>query len=455
MDIKEEKNFWLPPAPPSFGHHPGFLNDFGDRWQKALESSQLSAAEGKQVGLSELYNPLHPEVYVIPRDKHINVVDSFGDSIGFERITFPFSSTDFYVDIDEKGIYNDLCCNAAFHRLGQISQLGYLVPPWPEGWEKNVSIVYTTPQFHHTRWIHSLLVAILADVVMARNGFTISKRAPVILAFGCHDLATPVGGDSVKRVDPVNLDEEANFTWSIRHYGLDRKWKRLGFNVKEAQKVVMNEGVLGKFLDIEDKIAYTALDCRSVGMLRPGKIRDLCVENPLIMDIWQDIRFSEQKDSFIFINPDRLFNFLLLRAYEFQEFLFNPYSRALDLYLKNMVQPLYEKGLITKEDLLTNGDMWLENFLKKDNPELAKCYIEPENLSCRKFNTEGEQKKFAAEMGKRVDHLEHLSGFSSGLDWKVLDFGGTCLREAVSKEKVELLEEVIASTKGYYVYYSV
>lgn len=443
----------LPSCPPEFGHHPDFFADFRRCWQKAHDEKNLELAEGKQLKLSELYNPLHPEVFVIPKNEHNTVYDDWGEPVGFERMVFPFSSTDFFVDIDEKGIYRELCVNEAFNRLGGISQLGYLVPPKPDSWGNDVSIVYTTPQFHHTRWAHSLLVAVLTDLILGRNGFSLKERIPVFLASGCHDIATPAGGDSVKRADPVGLDEEANFSWQIRHYGLDKAWKKFGFDLAFAQKIVDNEGLFGFLLDVTDKIAYTALDCYFLGMVRPGGVRDFCLSHPLVMDVWQDIRFSSDKKSFVFSDPDRLFDFLYLRALEFKEFLYNPYSRALDLYLKDLVQPLYEKGILTKEDLLTHDDMWLERFLDMHYPGKIQCYIEPEKLGCRKFYSKEDQEKFAGTLGDRLNRLETISGFSSGLDWKV--FGSRSLREVISKDKTDSLEEVIASTRGYYVYYLV
>ena len=457
---KQVIDFRSPPAPPGFGYHPDFYEDFRDCQQRAHDcfangqaEKAIECLEGKQITVRELSNPLHPDVFVIPRNKYVNVVDPWGESIGFERMVFPFSSTDFYVDIDEEGIYKDLCRSAAFIRLGGISQLGYLVPPKPKEWDESIEIVYTTPQFHHTRWIHSLLVTILTDLIMARNGFSFKRRAPVILATGGHDIAIPAGGDSVKRVDPVGLDEEKNFSWVIRHYGLDKVWgRKFGFNLFKAQKIVENVGTFGRLLDFTDKIAYTALDCYFLGLMRPGEIRDFCIKHPLVMDVWQDIMFSD-KEGFVFSDASRLFDFLLLRAYEFQEFLYNPYSRALDLYLKGLVKPLYEKGEITKEQLLTHDDMWLEHFLGEHCPGKIKAYIEPEELKCRKFETKAEEEKFLAEVGGIVDHKEHLTGFSSGLDWRIA--GGGSLREAISKEKVELLEGIIASTRGYYVYYRV
>jgi len=460
------------PAPSIFGQHPDF--DFKTyqreacrvlrRKEKAKTFKEaekgiyefMEISEERKLSTSKLFNPLHPDVFIVPRDHFFHVVDEWDDDIGFERTVFPFSSTDFYVDIDKKGsVFYEITHNDAFRRLGGISQLGYLVPPRPKEWSKNVSIAYLTPQFPHNRWIHSLLVAIIMEVVLARNGFAERERIPAVLAAGFHDIAIPAGGDSVKRVDPENLGEEESFVWAIKHYGLVERWQeRFGFNLALAEKWITGKEDIGQLLDFIDKISYTALDCFHLGVQRKGKVRTLCLKHPLVMDVWQDI-VTTGRSGFAFSSPDNLFNFLLLRAYEFQELLYNPYSRALDLFLKKMVQPLYRKKIITREQLLTQDDNWLKRILEQYYPRKIKWYIEPEDLAWKKFKTEKEQKMFCGQLGSSLDHAEHISEFDTGLDFPVLDQEKVIpLREAIPREKIRLLENIAASVKGYYVYYN-
>ena len=410
---------------------------------------------GEEMSLLNFADASHPEVFVIPRDRYLFVVDEWGDAIGFERTVFPFSSTDFYVDAEKEGVFQELLKSNAFFRLGKIEQLGYLVPPRPEEWDKNISIAYLVPQFHHTRWIHSLIAAILMELILSREVFSREERAPMVLAAGYHDVATPAGGDSIKRVNPESLSEEKNFAWILEYYGLAERWKKqFGFNLALATNWVQGRGVIGNLLDVVDKISYTALDCYYLGLIREGQVRNLCLSHPLVMDVWQDIRFTPDRTNFAFCDPERLFWFLLLRAYEYQEFLFNPYSRALDLFLKRLVQPLYEKGMITKEQLLTHGNDWLQQVLSEYYPQEVKCYIEPEELSWTKLRTAKEQQEFCQKLGDRVDHTEHITGFSTGLDWLVFNKERTvALRKIIDREKIDLLEEVVASTQGYYVYF--
>jgi len=460
-DLERVLSFNMP-APFGFGQHPDFEAKYraaraqAHKWRGDDFKKLDEAIMGKEVSLSGLADSRHPEVHLIPRNDFLYVVDGWGDAIGFERTAFPFSSTDFYVDIDdEKSLFYEFGHSEAFFRLGKINQLGYLVPPRPEEWDKEINISYLVPQFPHTRWIHSLLVAILMEVILARNGFAKEERNPMVLAAGSHDVAIPAGGDSIKRVDPKNLHEEDNFSWVLERYGLAKKWaKQFGFSLTLAKEWVRGKGVFGRLLDAIDKICYTALDCLYLGTIQPGQVRNLCLKYPLIMDVWQDIRFTPDKNNIFFDRPERLYRLLLLRAYEYQELLFNPYCRSIDIFLKKLVKPLYKKGVITKEQLITNDDQWLMGVLKEHCPKEIEHYIELEKLTWRKFDTAEERRKYCKKFKVKADHTEHIAGFDTGLDWLTLKRGEIMpLRQAISRAKVKLLEEVVASTVGYYVYY--
>ena len=190
----------------------------------------------------------------------------------------------------------------------------------------------------------------LAEVILARNDFSSKERAPIVLTIGCHDIATPAGGDSIKRIDPKELDEENNFYYILKRHGLIEKWKKhYGFDIKKACSWIKNKGIIGRLLDILDTISYVSLDCYYLGDIHNGTVRQYCLENPLFIDVWQDIQFTSDKKRFGFKSPNRLFTFLLARAYEHQELLLNPEARRLDFYLTKLTKPLYKKGIITKE----------------------------------------------------------------------------------------------------------
>lgn len=382
------------------------------------------------------------------------------------KISLPLSSSEFYIrEGEEGGIFRELYLSEALSRLAGIKQLEYLISPFSkEGTEESLQphLFYLHPYFHHTRRDHSILTAVLMKKVLARAGFSEKERAAPVLTAACHDIAMPAGGDATKRIDPENLDEEKNFRWVMEQDGLAEKWKKqFGFDVSMASEWVQNKHLIGKLLDVLDKISYTAVDCYHIGRLgqqteSKSKIVSLCNQYPLIMDVWQDIQFTTDKTNFGFSDPGRLFQFLLLRVHEHKETLFNPDSLTLSYFFKQKTQLLYEKGIITKEQLLTKGDEWLLSELNKHYPEEIKGDVVLQPIYWKKFSTAEEQKKFAAQIGDSVIDLAGNFGFNLGLDLPVINPDKetiTPIGEVISEEKIDELEEISKSTKGYYVYY--
>jgi hypothetical protein len=443
-------------VPFSWGQHPKFERSyrrFYGRWTRRLKNGEI--VDATRVSINRI--PKIGNIYLVPRDRYIEIVDEQKDIIAvgnMDKAMFPFSSSDFYADIYREKYFEELL-NHVFFRLGEISQLGYLVPPRPEDWDTKISIAYIVPAFPHTRWAHSRLVAFLMEAILANHGFSEKERQPAVLTAAYHDVAIPAGGDSIKRVNMEELDEENNFEWVLDHYGLIKKWsEKYGFDIRLARQWVKNQGLFGKLLDLVDKMAYTALDCYYIGSNRPCQVRDFGLKNPLVMDVWQDIKIKEDRSDLAFCDPDRLFKFLIFRAYEHTNLLMNPYSRALDFFLQKSVSPLYEKGLITKEQLLTHGDLWLHDVLSIYFPEGGFwTIIEPERLSWKKFDTLEQFQKFCSE-NKGVDHTEYIKGFNLGLDMPV--YNGNKIvsaREVFSANQIKELEAANLQVKGYYIYY--
>ncbi len=212
-------------APFSYGCHPKYEYSCKKFYRNnERKRRQGEFYEGNRVPLAEI--PKSGNVYLVPRDKYMAIVDEVRNIVAignFDKAMFPFSSHDFYADIYEDKYFQELL-HYAFFRLGEISQLGYLVPPRPEDWNPDVSISYYVPAFPHTRWAHSRLVAFLMEVMLANHGFTGKERLPIVLTAAYHDVAIPAGGDSIKRVAPEELDEENNFEWLLNYHGLAKKW---------------------------------------------------------------------------------------------------------------------------------------------------------------------------------------------------------------------------------------
>lgn len=416
---------------------------------------------GPRVNIKNFYDSRHPSVYVIKDNKRMEVVDNFGCNVGFERQRLHFSSSSLFVDRDDSWVFSELN-HEAFWRLGDIPQLGYLIAPHAKNQnfyrKQGVEIGFLMPQFSHTRWIHSLFVGALGDAILGRNGFTKEERAPMVLAFLCHDIAMPAGGDSIKRLDKNMLDEEINFAWVLRRYGLDKKWKeKYGFDLKQAAAWVQNKGAIGKLLDFCDKLDYTSRDCFYLGDQLNGKVRKYCLEKPLFADVWEDIRFTRDHSGFAFISAERLYDFLMARALEHLELLMNPEARIMDFYLGKLVKPLWERKIITKEQLLTWNNAQLEKVLSDFycQKNILGPLFTPAEYRRRKFKTAKGMADFCSE--HQVDHAEHLKGFKTGLDWDVFTdttLGETdSLKNVLSPEKVQSLQDISDACRGFYAYW--
>jgi hypothetical protein len=438
-----------------FGQHPKFVFS-RERYirteRKKGRLAHLQAHEGRPIRLRELEDSRHPSVTLIPRDQFLSVIDEFDDPTGFERNPIHFSSHDMYINRDNDWVF-DALQQAPFWRLGDIPQLGYLSAAEPDVATSLGSL------FVHTRWIHSLLSAGFAEVILARNGFPEKQRAPIVLAVGCHDIATPIGGDAIKMIDPQLLDEEMNFAWVLRRHKHDRLWEQqFGFHVDVAAHWVKNNGVIGRLLDVVDKFSYVMLDCYHIGIAQNGRVRKFGIEHPLFMDVWNDLVFSSDKQNFGFLNPERLYHFLFARALEHVELLHNPRSRLVDFCVANLVRPLYKKGEITKEDLLTMGKEEFYNRLAQYYParRLSPEFIDFGSMDFRRFNNQEEADAFAANLPK-VFHREFFKGFNPCLDWPIAN-DSECrrtklLRDCLSSAQIQALESLVEEVRGYVVYW--
>lgn len=438
-----------------FGQHPKFMYSRERYIRKARKKGALAyfqAHEGRPIALQELADPRHPSVVLIPRDQFLCPLNEFDEPIGFEQNQICFSSHNMYINRDNDWVF-DALQQAPFWRLGDIPQLGYLAPANPD------MSTYLSPTFGHTRWIHSLLAAGFAEVILARNGFSLKQRAPIVLTVGCHDIATPIGGDAIKAIDPQLLDEEENFTWILKRYKLDELWKKqFSFCVEVAAGWVKNHGVIGRLLDIVDKFSYVMLDCYHIGYAQNGSIRQFGFEHPLFMDVWNDVVFSPDKRRLGFRDPIRLYHFLYARALEHVELLHNPRSRLIDFCIANLVRPLYKKGAITKEDLLTMGKEEFYFRLSKHYParRLNPEFISLNSMDFKRFPTEQRADAFAARL-PHVFHREHLKGFNPCLDWPIANDDACSstrpLRDCLSLERTQQLESLVDQVRGYIVYW--
>ncbi|MFH1235708.1 MAG: hypothetical protein V1685_02095, partial [Parcubacteria group bacterium] len=378
--------------------------------------------------------------------------------IGSESLHLWFSSSRFFV-VPGSWLHTE-AQTPTFWRMYKINQLGLLVPDQPPGSHPDSSISFGVPPFSHSRGIHSILPAAMAEVLLSRAGFPEWERIPFVLTVLYHDCATPVGGDSVKRMDPIALSEETNFARVLELSGLSERWRRdYGFNLEQASSWVRNEGTFGLLLDILDKMSYVALDCYALGYFRAGLVRDYCLEHPLFMDVWEDILFTHDRKRIAFRDPERLFTFLLARAYEHQELLHNPYSRIFDFTLTRIVREYYLKGNITRDNLITWGPERFEVELAQRGQSALIDLMEPDEYEFKRFDTAEELHRFCRLIGgDHVDHVEYIRGCNPCLDWPVFTdpeqrTGIVPLWQLLPQRCIDLIVRVSQSRKGHYAYW--
>jgi len=234
---------------------------------------------------------------------------------------------------------------------------------------------------------------------------------------------------------------------------------QFGFDVDQAHAWVNNEGSLGFLLDVVDKLSYVALDCFHTGFFVNGDIRQLCIDKPLVLDVWQDIHVSPDRSQWGFADPMRSYWFLLLRAYEHRELLFNPNSRFLDTHVAKFVAPLYRSGKISAATLRSWTDDDLIRFLEQRyaHHEISPRLVKPGSFNWKRFHSPEKRSQFLQTCGHAIDHCEDCTGFTTGYDWPVFTDKtfkhNAPLHSFLKPQLVDLLQNQSRMIEGYYVYW--
>ena len=139
----------------------------------------------------------------------------------------------------------------------------------------------------------------------------------------------------------------------MAHYPEIIKEIKSTFNVsmEELQSRIKNEGLIGKILDIADRLAYTARDVSSVhksmvfgkqqDTMREKTIEEITKKDPYLFDIIMEI--SVKDNQIIFENPERLKNILFLRANMHNLIYLNPYLWTREEYFGLILQYLVQE----------------------------------------------------------------------------------------------------------------
>lgn len=397
----------------------------------------------------------------------------FGHELERSYDFLPYSDLKRWLPWD--GYYENALRNLPLGRLNGVralSFLSYIGSP-----TDSVQIL----EYTHTRFDHSLVVALVGEEILRRNGFPQEEINTEIIADLTHDNGMPAYGDATKKVDPDALDEEKHYWEALGKKG-QTFVKSLGMSRRMLEPIIRNEGILGQVLDIADRITYTmkdlhitaseARDDAFLPTLNPHllPIRYLLSHNHNIGNIYKEVGVDKNKQEVFFNNPQHLHTFLLLRAHLHQMLYLNPINQGRDLFIKHLIDPLYSRDghnklnpkilrSMTDQDLLTMLQKHYSKYATIPNSlyyDLTSWYP-----SFKKFNSLDDAKKFESELKKDkniviIDKPYYCRGFNPATSYNIVaNKKGDIepFRERYSSAAREI-EDIAESTKGVYVFYS-
>ena len=147
----------------------------------------------------------------------------------------------------------------------------------------------------------------------------------------------------------------------MAHYPEISEYIEKNFNVslEELQSWIKNEGVVGKIIDIADRLAYTARDASAFGngtllsadsRVRYGReVQKIIKKDPSLFDIIMEI--SVKDNQIVFENSERLKNIMTVRANMHNLVYLNPYLWTREEYFGLMLQYLVEEEYLTLDQL--------------------------------------------------------------------------------------------------------
>ncbi len=316
-----------------------------------------------------------------------------------------------YVVLEDEDVF-DISRIFGVPRLSGIRQLSGLTDP-----TVNDSPIKVCPQpFRNTRFEHSLDTCAVSVLIGTNCQLSKNDLATLKICGFTHDVMTPAGGDAIKRIDPIGLDEDANYREVFRRPGWENFRDRYGLSEQKMVDTVLGKGLLGRILDLADKISYTGRDlwmfiCKN----RRGE--DFWLNFPMIYDrmisllnanpspcsVWECARVVDGQ--LVLTDAERLADFLRIRALMFKALYFNAAARFAEAgYLTQIARFLYEDGILTKDNLLEMQDHQLFALLSQalGVPEyVVGEMVGNENPRVELFETAEEALRFERQIAQK------------------------------------------------------
>lgn len=272
-------------------------------------------------------------------------------------------------------IYLDFMRNPRILRLTRLSELG---------------VIHSEPVFisaTHTRLEHALVMAVMAELVLAKNGKSDAANLGIASSF-LHDIATAPFSDQGKLACPGALDEEGNAETVLRDESISALLEKYG--VPKQDVIACIKGVhprIGRLVNSShsldlDRIAHTAYDAvRTYGRHPFGDIVKH-VTHPYLFDIFDDIELADDGAQ-VFSDPSKVKAFLWTRALMYRDVYRNPLNAAKEAFLKRELQRLWAAGILTAEGMLSMDDMEFQAIIQKNTePTIYQALFSPLTLRC-------------------------------------------------------------------------
>lgn len=336
------------------------------------------------------------------------------------------------------------------HRIKQLSFLTYVGP--------DPSIQILTP-FDHTRFQHTLFVAQMTEKILRRNDASEHDLKLGINSAMAHDQATPGLGDATKKIDPQGLNEE-DYWFEVME---DKGWDHLkanGIAKEEMDDAIHNRGLVGKVLDIADRISYVMLDLDQIirgenidsiilNARESGyraEIAEVLQKDTNIGSIFEDVAINWETQQVYFRNPDRLRKFLEIRALLNKYLYMHPVSQARDMMVVHALKPHYstdesEISKLTPAKLRKMSDDEVISFITQNHPDTAEnisqefgkrvdiyqAFVRWYPQHYQKFETKADLDKKRSELEKTgffINGVIDSKRFNTATDYLVLDDNG-------------------------------
>lgn len=377
----------------------------------------------------------------------------------------PYSDT-YGFAVREGGFIESICAAFKLWRLRRIHQLGFLSYPI-RGGTGHRGLGF---RFHHTRFAHTLEVAFLMTILMINAGADERELRIGQLAALLHDALTPAGGDSVKAIDPENLDEEKGIeTLLAKTSEWPQLKKELAIQEEDVIRIIQGEGVMGALLDVADKVSYVSRDLSLI--VPPDHHRDrgwrsdsfleivgLTTGRPGICAVWDDVRIAGKQ--VCFTNPYKLGDFLILRAMLFRDLYHSPHTRFFEIVAGQVVVGyLYHTGWINADVLRGIVDDQLADGLAQQGIYSVMSWLPSSLIEIEEFNTlpaaKAREQELIAE-GKLFVIIEDLEKMANpATDLLVLTPREETVRpfKGVFPEQARLIESILTPAKPVRLYY--